>query len=118
MAASPTLLRLSDTGLTIADPAQDVRGLHVVDSAEQDVGRVEDLLIDDAEKKVRFLLVGSGGFLGLGEKQVLIPVDAITKITNDRVHINRARDHVASGPAYDPKLEDERLHAHYSDVYG
>src|SRR4051812_9894898 len=118
MPTAPKLIRLSDTELTVADPAQDVRGLHVIDSNSDDVGKVEDLLIDDVEKKVRFLLIGSGGFLGMGEKRFLLPVDAITKITNDKVRIDRTRDHVASGPAYDPKLEAENLHEHYDSVYG
>jgi sporulation protein YlmC with PRC-barrel domain len=110
---------LSDTNLTVADPAQDVRGLHALDSNGDDVGKVEDLLIDDTEKKVRFLLIGSGGFLGMGEKKFLIPVDAVTKITNDKVHIDRTRDHIASGPTYEPKLADEsQLQDHLSSVYG
>jgi PRC-barrel domain len=48
---------------------------------------VEDLLIDDRERKVRFLLVEHGGFLGLGETKSFIPVNAITRITDTHVHI-------------------------------
>lgn len=116
---TPLLVRLNDTDLTVADDAHDVRGHHVIDSAGEKIGEVEDLLIDDSEKKVRFLLVGSGGFLGLGEKLFLVPVDAITRIGRDSVIIDRTRDHIASGPAYDPKLaaQSESMD-HYSSVYG
>ena len=115
---SSILLRLHDTDLTVADPQQDVRTYKVIDTAGKEVGHVDDLLIDDTEKKVRFLLVRSGGFLGMGEKKFLVPVDAITKIGSDRVFIDRAGEHVVGGPDYDPQLVDEsQLANHYRDVY-
>src|SRR5688572_10336262 len=106
-APSSMLLRLHDTDLTVADPQQAVRSFKVVDSAGKEIGHVDDLLIDDTEKKVRFLLVRSGGFLGLGEKKFLIPVDAIARIAPDRVEINRTGEHVAAGPDYNPALANE-----------
>ena len=116
---SPTLLRLSDTHLTVADPAQDVRSRKVHDKNGADIGHIEDLLIDDTEKHVRFLLVASGGFLGLGTKKFLIPVDAVMHVSNDAVQIDRSRDHVSGGPSYDPDLKDEELaEDQYSAVYG
>jgi sporulation protein YlmC with PRC-barrel domain len=119
MSTSPTLLRLNDTRLTVADPAQDVRGRKVLDKNGEQIGHVEDLLVDDTEKHVRFLLVGSGGFLGFGEKKFLIPVDAVMSVKNDAVQIDRTRDHVANGPIYDPAIaEDRSPEDHYSAVYG
>jgi hypothetical protein len=53
---------------------------------------------------VRFLEVASGGFLGIGEKTFLIPVDAITRIHEDHVHIDQRREHIAGSPAYDPAV--------------
>jgi len=40
------------------------RGRTVVDRHRDEVGRVEDLLVDERENRVRFLRVGEGGFLG------------------------------------------------------
>jgi CBS domain-containing protein/sporulation protein YlmC with PRC-barrel domain len=112
-----TLLRLSDTDLTLADPAEDIRGRDVRDLSGEDIGEVDDLLIDDLEHKVRFLQVASGGFLGLGATKFLIPVDAITRITVDVVYINQNRERVAGAPRYDPTLVDERyareVYSHY-----
>ena len=56
-----TLIRLSDTELTVADRADDIRGLDVLDISGEELGEVDDLLIDNAERKVRFLEVASGG---------------------------------------------------------
>ena len=79
----PAILRLSDSGLTPASAEQDIRGRKVIDSDRRDVGVVDELMIDDAEKKVRFLRVESGGFLGIGGRRFLVPVDAIMKIDGD-----------------------------------
>lgn len=110
-----TLVRLSDTDLTVADRAEDIRGRNVLDMSGEELGEVNDLLIDDRDHKVRFLEVSSGGFLGLGAKNFLIPVDAIMRITEDAVYINQSRERVASAPSYDPTLVDER---YLSEVYG
>jgi uncharacterized protein YrrD len=110
-----TLVRLSDTDLTVADRAEDIRGRKALDMAHAQLGEVNDLFIDDREHKVRFLEVSSGGFLGLGATKFLIPVDAVMRITEDAVYINQRREHVAGAPIYDPTLVNER---YLSDVYG
>jgi sporulation protein YlmC with PRC-barrel domain len=102
-----TLSKLSDTGKTVDGSANDIRGRKVKD---KDLGKVHDLLIDDSEGKVRFMLVEDGGFLGIGETKSFIPVDAISKITEDEVFINRTRDHVAGAPGYDPDLINDRVY--------
>lgn len=110
------LEKLSDANLTVNDPNEDIRGRKVVDKNGDDAGTVEDLLIDSHEHKVRFMRVGSGGFLGLGETKVLIPIDAITQITKDTVHINQTREHVVGAPKYDPALTNDDQY--WSSVYG
>jgi sporulation protein YlmC with PRC-barrel domain len=110
------LSKLSETGQTVATGDEDVRGRKVLDRDGEDVGRVEDLLIDDAERKVRFLLVAHGGFLGIGDTKSYIPVDAITRITEDEVHIDDSREHVAGAPKYDPDVVVEP--DYYTGIYG
>ncbi|PSL06645.1 sporulation protein YlmC with PRC-barrel domain [Haloactinopolyspora alba] len=107
---STPLVRLADTHLTLASDLDDIRGRDVVDRNGDEVGEVEDLVIDPGERRVRMLEVGSGGFLGIGEKKQLIPVDAVTGV-NDVVHIETAREHVASGPEYDPDIVQEPEYA-------
>ena len=98
------LIRLSDTELTIANPAEDIRHRTVVDRDGADLGEVEDLLLDEPEKRVRFLEVSSGGFLGLGKTTFLLPVEAITRVRDDRVYVNQTRQSIAGAPSYDPDL--------------
>jgi len=47
----------------------------------------ESVSVALAERKVRFMEVAFGGFLGLGESKSLIPVEAITRMTPDAVYI-------------------------------
>jgi sporulation protein YlmC with PRC-barrel domain len=98
------LSRLRDSNRTVARSAEDIRGRMVKDKDGLDLGKVENLLIDDVEQKVRFMEVASGGFLGFGERKSFVPVDAITRITDDVVHISHTREHVAGAPQYDPDL--------------
>ena len=111
-----TLIKLSDSEQTVSMGDDDIRGRHVKDRAGEDIGKIGDLLIDKGENKVRFLLVESGGFLGIGKDKLFIPVDAITGISDDEVRVDQTREHLAGAPDYDPDLVDER--PYYDEVYG
>lgn len=104
---SATLIKLSDSDRTVADPAEDIRGRKVHDRAGEDLGQVDDLLIDGEQGKVRLVRIEHGGFLGIGTKAFFIPVDSITGITDDAVEISESRDQIADALGYDPDLIDE-----------
>ena len=105
----PQLVRLRDTDRTVSSSDEDIRGRMAKDKDGRDLGTIEGLLIDEAERKVRFMEVGSGGFLGLGESKSLIPVEAITRVTPDAVYIGHTLEHVAGAPRYDPELMHTEL---------
>jgi sporulation protein YlmC with PRC-barrel domain len=114
--ASSRLLRLSDTDQTIADPAVDVRGRTALDRNDEEIGTVDDLFIDEDEKKVRFLRIGSGGFLGIGKEHFLVPVDAVEAVQPDAVRINQERARMTDVPGYDPDVTYDDTY--YQGVYG
>ena len=98
---SPVLVRLSDSGLVLEDRTHDVRGLDVYDEDGDRIGTVEDLYADAEEGKVRFLDVGAGGLLGLGEKRFLVPVEAVGEVREDAVVVDQSRRKVAESPPFD-----------------
>jgi hypothetical protein len=106
---APRLVRLRDTDRTVSRSDEDIRGRMAKDKDGHDLGRIEGLLVDEAGRKVRFMEVGSGGFLGLGESKSLIPVEAITHLEPDAVYVGHTREHVAGAPRYDPELVETRL---------
>lgn len=113
---STSLIRLGDAGLTVPRE-QDIRGLEVVDREGESLGDVDELLVDEQEHQVRFLEVGSGGFLGIGQEKRLIPVDAVARI-DERVHVSTTRTQVAGSPVYDPEVAQAAPGDYYGGLYG
>ncbi len=95
------LMKLSDSDFRLEDPEQDIRGLDVYDRDGNEIGSVEDLYVDMEERKVRFLDLGAGGFLGIGEKRFMIPVEAVTGVGDDRLTIEQGTEQVAGSPPFD-----------------
>jgi sporulation protein YlmC with PRC-barrel domain len=54
----------------------------VYDPSDSKIGEIMDVLIDRSGK-VTALIVGVGGFLGMGEKDVAVPFDAVRATTKD-----------------------------------
>jgi sporulation protein YlmC with PRC-barrel domain len=99
------LIRLGDSDCVLQNPENDVRGKAVYDAEGQRIGGVEDIYIDRHEREVRFLEVGAGGFLGIGEKRFLVPVEAVTQVAEDRVTIEPGRTEKVDGPVpFDTKV--------------
>ena len=98
------LVRLSDTDLRLEAPEQDIRGLDIYDNEGNEIVDVKDLYVDEAKRKVRFLNVSAGGFLGIGEKQFMLPVEAVTDVGEDRVTIEQGKEKVMGSPPFDTDL--------------
>ena len=106
---------MSDSMLTLEQPSDDLRGRAVFGSDDKQIGKVDDLFIDEQDRKARFLLVHSGGFLGLGSERFLIPVDAIERIDEKSIHLGHESQQVAGSPKYDPAIVDDE---YYTSLYG
>ncbi len=113
----PTLSRLGDNDKTVSGADEDIRGRTVRDKDGHELGKVDGLLVDDVEQRVRFMEVATGGFLGLGGSRTLIPVEAITRIEAEEVHISHTREHVAGAPHYDPQLTVVQDASFWSGLY-
>jgi sporulation protein YlmC with PRC-barrel domain len=112
------LEKLNNTGLSLADSSQDIRNRKVIDRLGEEIGHVSGLFIDQDERKVRMLEIRAGGFLGIGDRHVLLPVDAITSVTKDEVHVNQTGERVAHSPTYDPTLFAETPAQDFWPYYG
>jgi sporulation protein YlmC with PRC-barrel domain len=100
----------------LANPDDNIRGCEVIDRDGRELGDVDGLLVDREEQKVRFLEVGAGGFLGIGERILSIPVDAISVVEGKTVRVGRSRDELAGSPIYDPDVVQDKTD--YEKLYG
>jgi sporulation protein YlmC with PRC-barrel domain len=112
------LVKLVDSGLTLEDDRQDIRGRSVIDQDGKTVGHVRALFIDSAERKVRMLDIAGGGFLGMGDQHFLLPVDAITKVNKADVHVNETAHRIHHSPIYNPELVTSYRRDYWEPYYG
>jgi sporulation protein YlmC with PRC-barrel domain len=116
-------VKLSDSDFVLENPEQDIRGKDVYGVDGEHVGGVDDLYIDRQERKVRFLELVAGGFLGIGGKHLLVPVEAITEVGEARVTIEPGRTEKVAGPqpfdtAVRPPTAEHRREGYASIPFG
>jgi ribosomal 30S subunit maturation factor RimM len=99
------LTKLSETDLPLEEPWQDMRGLDVYDIQDEQIGSVADLYLDREVRLASYLVVSAGGFLGIGKKHFLIPVEEVSReVSEDRVTITVQREKVLNSPEFDPDV--------------
>jgi sporulation protein YlmC with PRC-barrel domain len=61
--------------------ASEIKGTHVKNLQGEDLGQIDEVLIDPDTGQVQFVVLDVGGFLGLGSTRVAVPLGAfeITK---------------------------------------
>ena len=77
----------------------------VYDKANDKIGDISDVLVDGS-KKASLAIIGVGGFLGIGEKNVAVPFDSIQRTVRDgKVYLtmdaNKDQLKAAQGLRYD-----------------
>lgn len=83
--------------------ANDLIGRDVKGTGDEDVGTVDDLLLDQ-NGQIKGLVIASGGFLGLGEKQVAVAWEAITVAPgDDEVRVSLSQEDIAEAPDYESR---------------
>ena len=95
-----------DIGKTVL-PYQDVQGVlgkEIRSSADEHMGRVVDVLVDQAGH-VRAAVIDFGGFLGVGNRKVVVDWTALhfaPADQRDRISLDLTRDQVKQAPEYKP----------------
>jgi sporulation protein YlmC with PRC-barrel domain len=76
---------------------------NVYDPSDNKIGEVTDVLVD-REGKIGVLIVGVGGFVGVGEKDVAVPFNAVQFKTKDNNKwypvMNTTKDALKTAPGY------------------
>lgn len=86
--------------------ASNLIGAEVKTTNDENVGSVSDLIIDDNGQVVA-IVVGVGGFLGMGEKDVAIGWDDVTRSSSpddNELRIDLTREGLMSAPEFKSDL--------------
>lgn len=77
---------------------------YIIHAGDQNIGQVEDFLIDETDWSLRALLVNTSHWLR--GKQRIIPLSALDKISwpNATVYVKQTRAQIEAAPEYDPDL--------------
>lgn len=86
-------MELSATSL-IGDGVRNANG--------EDLGKIEDLMIDTASGKVEYAVLSFGGFLGIGDKLFAVPLEAMRVDTKEKcLVLNESKDRLENAPGFD-----------------
>jgi hypothetical protein len=86
--------------------AQSVLGREVRSSADEDMGRIVDVIVDH-DGRVRAAVIDFGGFLGVGSRKIAVDWNALSfpppSSNRDVVSLELTRDQVKAAPEYKDK---------------
>ena len=82
-------------------------GSSVYTASNENIGDINDLIFDE-KGSIQAVIIGVGGFLGMGEKDVAMPLDKIT-VTRDETNaikltVQASREDLDKAPAFDKTL--------------
>ena len=82
--------------------ASTLAGDKVVNLRGEDLGKIEELMIDLERGRVAYAVLSFGGFLGMGDKLFAIPWEALSVDTTEkRFVLNINKDLLKQAPGFD-----------------
>ena len=99
-----------------------VIGSKVVNQENEDLGNIEDVVLDVEAGRVAYAVLSFGGFLGMGDKYFAIPWEAFRfDVTDKRAVLNVAKVMLKNAPGFDkdkwPNMTDSswrnQIFSHY-----
>ncbi len=83
--------------------ASDVYHAGVYDKDNNKIGSISDLVLDSSGQ-IKMAVIGVGGFLGIGQKDVAVPFKDLKVAQRDgkeELTLDRTKDQLKDAPAYD-----------------
>lgn len=104
--ATVEFIAMQETGQWLAE---DYIGTSVRNAQDEELGNINDLLVDE-DGTVVGAVIGVGGFLGIGQKSVAVNFDAIDEIVNDdgslELSMDADRETLENAPDFE-RLSDQ-----------
>jgi len=105
--------------------ASTLEGDKVMSSDGEDVGKIKEIMLDVYTGRIAYAVMSSGGFLGIGDKLLAIPWNALTLDTDRKCFLLSVNaDTVKTAPGFDkdqwPAMADpawaNKLHGYYGST--
>jgi sporulation protein YlmC with PRC-barrel domain len=83
---------------------------NIYDNSENKIGDVTDLIFDN-DGNITTAIIGVGGVLGAGQKEVAVPLNELKMSSRDGKEwliLNRTKDDLKTAPPYDKKSETSK----------
>jgi hypothetical protein len=98
-------------------------GDRVRNSAGEDLGKIEDIMLDVPSGRVAYAVLSFGGFLGMGNKLFAVPWLALTLNERDKEFIlNVDKQQLETAPGFDkdnwPDMADPEWGSRIDHFYG
>jgi len=94
-----TLVKLDVASVASGYRATKIIGASIVNEADEKIGEIDDLIINRSDR-VPFAIVSVGGFLGMGEKLVAVPMADLQFSPGKTVFPGATKDMLKSLPAF------------------
>jgi sporulation protein YlmC with PRC-barrel domain len=105
--------------------ASTLTGDSVRNSAGEDLGKIEEIMIDLVSGRVAYAVLSFGGFLGIGDKLFMVPWNSLTvdQVSHEFV-LDVPREELETSPGFDrnhwPDMADpsygREIHQHYGQA--
>ena len=83
--------------------ASEIVGTQVRNDQGEVEGKIDDLIFDD-EGRISFVILGYGGFLGIGQNLVAVPVTSLAYVEEPRYFaLNTTKENIQSAPLFSKK---------------
>jgi sporulation protein YlmC with PRC-barrel domain len=99
-AATNSISSLSSTNHRLMS---DIFHASVYDTQNNKIGQIDDLVLN-SDGQIKTAVIGVGGFLGVGQKDVAIPYSDLKVSVSDgkdELTLDRTKDQLKAAPAYD-----------------
>ncbi|MGC1242960.1 MAG: PRC-barrel domain-containing protein, partial [Chryseosolibacter sp.] len=98
--------------------ATSIIGDKVENQQGEDLGTIDNLMINIRTGRVEYAVIEYGSFLGIGGKLFAIPFEELRVLPERRVFVvNRDKDYLRMSPGFDKNhWPDTNDHAYYGDV--
>lgn len=89
------------TGATLLSGAT-ITGDDVCNMKDENLGKIQDIMIDVEEGEIRYVVLATGGFMGMGDRLFAIPWKALQHDTaNRRFLLDVEVDRLKKAPGFD-----------------